>query len=144
MIEYLKTPPTAAQLKAILKKLGMKPDELVRKGEAIYKEQYAGKTLSDDEWIAAMVANPSTSRADERSVIRRMSRVPLSMARSESGLSRACFGGLCNRLHSAGCAALTRPTDLTSDFPFPTKLAAAGFSSLGHGQRVEYFSPPAR
>lgn len=58
VIEYLKTPPTAAQLKVILKKLAMKPEELVRKGEAIYKEHYAGRTLSDAEWIAAMVANP--------------------------------------------------------------------------------------
>lgn len=58
VIEYLKTPPTVAQFKAVLRKLGMKPEELVRKGEPIYKEHYAGKTLSDDEWIAAMVANP--------------------------------------------------------------------------------------
>ena len=58
VIEYLKTPPTAAQLKAILKKLGMKPEDLVRKGEAIYKEHYAGKTLGDADWIAAMVEHP--------------------------------------------------------------------------------------
>ena len=58
VIEYLMTPPTAVQLKSILKKLGMKPEELVRKSEAIYKEQYAGKTLSDAEWIAAMVEHP--------------------------------------------------------------------------------------
>lgn len=58
VIEYLRTPPTAAQLKAILKKLGIKPEQLVRKSEAIYKEHYAGKTLSDAEWIAAMVEHP--------------------------------------------------------------------------------------
>ena len=58
VIEYLKTPPTAAQLETILNKLAMKPEELVRKGEAIYKEHYAGKTLSDAEWIAAMVEHP--------------------------------------------------------------------------------------
>ena len=58
VIEYLNTPPTAAQLKSILRKLGIKPEALVRKGEAIYKEQYAGKTLSDAEWIAAMVEHP--------------------------------------------------------------------------------------
>ena len=58
IVEYLKTPPSAAQLKAILKKLGMKPEQLLRKGEAIYKEQYAGRTLSDAEWIAAMVEHP--------------------------------------------------------------------------------------
>lgn len=58
VVEYLKTPPSAAQLKAILNKLGMKPEQLLRKGEPIYKEHYAGKTLGDDEWIAAMVEHP--------------------------------------------------------------------------------------
>lgn len=58
VIEYLKTPPTAEELKVVLKKLDIKPLELIRKGEAIYKEQYKGKELTDDEWIAAMVADP--------------------------------------------------------------------------------------
>lgn len=58
IIEYLKTPPTAAQLKEIVAKLGIKPQELVRKGEDIYKENYAGRTLTDTQWIAAMVKDP--------------------------------------------------------------------------------------
>jgi arsenate reductase len=58
VIEYLKTPPTAAELKAILAKLGMKPEQLVRKGEDVYKEKFAGKTLTDAQWIDALVKNP--------------------------------------------------------------------------------------
>jgi arsenate reductase len=58
VVEYLRTPPTAAQLEAIVAKLGIKPEELVRKGEAVYREKYAGKTLTDAEWIAAMVRDP--------------------------------------------------------------------------------------
>ena len=58
IVEYLKTPPTEAELKAILKKLGLAPQQLLRKGEKIFKEEYKGKELSDDEWIAAMAANP--------------------------------------------------------------------------------------
>ncbi len=58
VIEYLKETPTAAELKDVLQKLGMKPEQLIRKGEAVYKEQFAGKSLSDDEWIQAMVENP--------------------------------------------------------------------------------------
>jgi len=58
IVEYLKTPPGAAQLEDILNKLGMKPEQLLRKGEAIYKERYAGRTLGDAEWIAAMVEHP--------------------------------------------------------------------------------------
>jgi arsenate reductase len=58
VIEYLRTPPTATELRAIVRKLGIKPEALVRKSEEIYKSKYAGKSLSDAEWIEAMVANP--------------------------------------------------------------------------------------
>jgi arsenate reductase (glutaredoxin) len=58
VIEYLQTPPTAKELKAIVNKLGIKPEELVRKGEDVYKEKFAGKTLSDRQWIEALAANP--------------------------------------------------------------------------------------
>ena len=58
VIEYLKTPPSAAELKDILTKLGMKPEQLLRKGEDVYKERFAGKTLTDAQWIEAMVKNP--------------------------------------------------------------------------------------
>jgi arsenate reductase (glutaredoxin) len=59
IVEYLKTPPSASQLKSIVKQLGIKPQQLVRKGEEIYKSRYANKTLSDAQWIEAMVENPS-------------------------------------------------------------------------------------
>jgi arsenate reductase (glutaredoxin) len=58
VVEYLKTPPSEAELTAIVRKLGIKPLELVRTGEQVFKDQYKGKTLSDKEWIKAMVANP--------------------------------------------------------------------------------------
>ncbi len=45
IVEYLKTPPTAAELKAIVAKLGIEPEQLVRKGEDVYKSEYAGKQL---------------------------------------------------------------------------------------------------
>jgi arsenate reductase (glutaredoxin) len=58
VIEYLKDPPTKSELKALLAKLGLKPEQLVRKGEEIYKTKYAGKKLTDAQWIDAMVADP--------------------------------------------------------------------------------------
>jgi arsenate reductase len=58
IIEYLQTPPTTAELKSILKKLGMKADELIRKGEDVYKEKIAGRSLTEDQLIAAMVKDP--------------------------------------------------------------------------------------
>lgn len=58
IVEYLKDTPTAEELKALLSKLGIGPQDLLRKGEAIYKEQYKGKELSDEEWVEAMIAHP--------------------------------------------------------------------------------------
>ena len=59
IVEYLKNPPSAAELKRILKLLGLKPRELMRRKEAAYAENgLDDPKLSDDELIAAMVAHP--------------------------------------------------------------------------------------
>ena len=58
IIEYLKTPPSTTELRAIIAKLGIDPEQLVRKGEDVYRAQFAGKKLSGSQWIEAMVKNP--------------------------------------------------------------------------------------
>jgi arsenate reductase (glutaredoxin) len=58
IVEYLRDPPSVAELKTIVQKLDIVPAALVRRGEAVFKEKYLGKQLSDDAWLAAMVANP--------------------------------------------------------------------------------------
>ena len=58
IVEYLKTSPSTEELKEILKKLGMKAEELIRRGEAEFKDNYKGKILSEAEWITAMVKYP--------------------------------------------------------------------------------------
>ena len=58
VVEYLKSSITVEELTEILKKLNKKPLEMIRKQEAVYKSDYKGKELSDDEWIKAMVDNP--------------------------------------------------------------------------------------
>lgn len=58
VVEYLKTVPSEEELTEIIEILGIKPEELVRKSESIYKEQYKGKELSSKQWIKAMVQNP--------------------------------------------------------------------------------------
>lgn len=57
-VEYLKNFPSKPELKAILEQLGMKAEDLIRKGEAIYKERYKGRSLTEEEWIDAMIENP--------------------------------------------------------------------------------------
>lgn len=58
IIEYLKSPPTATELKAILAKLGIAAEALVRKSEDLYRARYAGKVLTEAQWLDAMARNP--------------------------------------------------------------------------------------
>lgn len=59
IVEYLKTPPSAAELKSIIKKLGLKPRDLIRKGEPLYAEfGLEDRDLSDDRLIALMAKHP--------------------------------------------------------------------------------------
>lgn len=55
---YLTEVLTKEELEALLKKLAINPEQLIRKGEAVWKQQYKGKQLSDVQLIDAMVANP--------------------------------------------------------------------------------------
>lgn len=57
-VEYLKDPLSKQELKELIGKLGITAEELLRKGEADYKNNYKGKTLSEDQWIEAMVKHP--------------------------------------------------------------------------------------
>ena len=58
VINYLNTPSTKKELVEILELLKISPIDLVRKNEAIWKENYKGKTLTDNQVIDAMVSNP--------------------------------------------------------------------------------------
>jgi arsenate reductase len=76
IVKYLETPPSAGELAAIVARLGISPEALVRKGESVYRSEYAGRKLSDAEWIAAMVEHPILIErpilvAGERAVIGR-------------------------------------------------------------------------
>lgn len=58
VIKYLDAPLSADELKGIITKLGIAPIALIRKNEAIWKSDYKGKDLSDDQLVAAMVTHP--------------------------------------------------------------------------------------
>lgn len=58
IIEYLKNPPTFEDLELILEKLNISPIDLIRHKEEIWKKEYKGKELKDDEIIQAIVNHP--------------------------------------------------------------------------------------
>jgi arsenate reductase len=66
IVLYLETPPSARQIKELLRKLGISAAELVRRGEDEYKSCGLGKDSSETELIAAMAAHP---RLIERPIV---------------------------------------------------------------------------
>lgn len=58
IIEYLKEIPTRAEFEKLLAKLNLKPQEVLRTGEALYKAKYRNKNFTDYEWITIMLESP--------------------------------------------------------------------------------------
>lgn len=59
IVRYLETPPDAAQLQELLRKLGLSPRQLLRSGEEEYQQlNLANPALSDAQLIEAMVSHP--------------------------------------------------------------------------------------
>ena len=56
--EYLKDPLSEAELSALVMKLHVKPFELVRTQEEVYRKELKGLDLNDEEWIKVLVENP--------------------------------------------------------------------------------------
>ena len=57
-IEYLVDVPTQKDIKEILKMLGMKAEQLVRKKESLFKENYEGKKFTNGQWIKILTEHP--------------------------------------------------------------------------------------
>ncbi len=58
VIDYIKNNLSSEQIRYILKKLQLKPIEIVRKNEAIWKEKYKGNDFTDDQLIRILSNEP--------------------------------------------------------------------------------------
>lgn len=58
IIKYLDTPPSKEEMRDILGKLGMNASDIIRKTEKIYKEEFKGRELSEEEWLGALQQYP--------------------------------------------------------------------------------------
>lgn len=64
---YLETPPSPPELRSILQRLGLRPIELIRKGEPEFRELGLDSPgVSDDQLIDAMAQHP---RLIERPIV---------------------------------------------------------------------------
>ena len=66
IVHYLDNPPSSQQLEALIELLGISPIDLVREGEAVWKEQFKGREMSDAEIIGALAKFP---RLIERPIV---------------------------------------------------------------------------
>ncbi len=58
VIEYLKQTPSVKELKELCAKLQLKPIDLVRKSEPLYKEEYKNQELTDAQWLKILTEHP--------------------------------------------------------------------------------------
>jgi arsenate reductase (glutaredoxin) len=62
LVEYLKNPISREVLKDILMKMNVRPQELLRTQEDVYKSDFAGKQFNDEEWIDILLEYPRLIR----------------------------------------------------------------------------------
>jgi len=78
---YLDEPPTVGEIKEVLRKLGMKPRELMRTKEKIYRELGLREVEDEEKLIEAMAEHPKlierpiVIRGDKAVVARPESRI---------------------------------------------------------------------
>jgi arsenate reductase len=58
IIDYLNQPPSEKELTTIIKLLGINAEDLVRKGEDVYKEKFKGKKITQQEWVKILIEHP--------------------------------------------------------------------------------------
>lgn len=56
--EYLKQPPTKAELRELIAKIGCKPFDIVRQKEELFQKKFLNKKFEDEEWIQILSEHP--------------------------------------------------------------------------------------
>jgi arsenate reductase (glutaredoxin) len=57
-VNYIDKPFSVSELRDLLHRAGLKPQQVLRTNEAAYKRLVAGKDLSEDELLKLMAAHP--------------------------------------------------------------------------------------
>jgi len=60
--EYIKNGISIAELKEIALKSNVKPFEMIRKNEELYRKELKGRSFTDDEWFIILSENPGLLR----------------------------------------------------------------------------------
>ena len=55
---YIEDPPLVEEMRDLVKKLGCKPSDLVRKKEEVYQQKFAGTPMNDEGVLRMLCENP--------------------------------------------------------------------------------------
>lgn len=55
---YLQKKLTFKKIESLVKKLGIRPEQLIRKKEDVFQQNFKDKSFADEEWIQILVENP--------------------------------------------------------------------------------------
>ncbi|MCC7437380.1 MAG: arsenate reductase (glutaredoxin) [Armatimonadetes bacterium] len=58
VVNYMDDIPTKEELVALLAMLKLRPIELVRTSEPLFRQKFAGFTFSDEQWVDIMLQHP--------------------------------------------------------------------------------------
>jgi len=58
VIDYIEKPLTAEVIKRLIMKLNIKPVDLVRTNDEVYKKELKGRNFTNEEWIKILEQNP--------------------------------------------------------------------------------------
>jgi polyphosphate kinase len=58
LVNYMKNGISAKEIKDFLNKSGLEVTAIIRTNEELYKQQYKGMELSEEEWVQVLVENP--------------------------------------------------------------------------------------
>ena len=58
IIDYQKTPLNELEIEDLLQMLGLNAEDIVRKNEALYKEEFKGKIEGEKQFVKMLAENP--------------------------------------------------------------------------------------
>ena len=59
IINLMEDPLSVLEIKTVLKKLNQPVFHIIRKEDKLYQEKFAGKDISEEEWLHILSENPS-------------------------------------------------------------------------------------
>ena len=59
IVNYFKEPISEKEFRKLMIRLNMKPFDMVRKQEALYKNSFKNSQFNDDEWIKILLEHPN-------------------------------------------------------------------------------------